>query len=69
MHSDLYLYVIVLYDIARLDVVQAESSRYRQRLEFVDKQLDDTNKALQEERERAQVRMYTPECFTERKDK
>ena len=40
---------------ARVDVVQAESTRFRQRVEVLEKQLDEANVALQEERQRTQV--------------
>ena len=40
---------------ARVDVVTAESARFKQRVEVLDKQLAEANASLQEERERSQV--------------
>ena len=43
---------------ARLEVIQAEANRYKQQNDYMDKQLQDTNKALAEERNQAQVSYF-----------
>ena len=40
---------------ARLEVIQAEANRFKQQNDYLDKQLQDTNKALTEGRDQAQV--------------
>ena len=40
---------------ARLEVIQAEANRFKQQNDYLDKQLQDTNKSLTEERDQAQV--------------
>ena len=41
---------------AKLGVVQAESTRFKQRMESLERQVTQGNQALAEERERSQVR-------------
>ena len=40
---------------ARLEVIQAEGNRFKQQNDYLDKQLQDTNKALADERDQAQA--------------
>ncbi len=48
---------------AQVELIQAESSRYRQQTDYLEKQLQEANKSLAEERQQSQVSRFNQVIF------